>query len=291
MGFEPTTLYAGWSHHCVTSRSGQPTVAQSKSFGNDDSGIIIPCSALYSYAGQAPTGWAVTRTRVLTNFHSAPASDIALETIKSRFDVREGLRTPYNGPPTDPSVDEAWERLLKNYHIWVTRDELGKVGGYHSIPVPGTDGHYVGSFTVIHEIHCLKYMRQWWYMGHYFPNATEQFKKEVDVHFNHCLDVLRNSAICQADPTIWTLTWVTDSINPQVDFSQEHECRNWDRLNQWAGQRRIDKEDFFSHLEHPLYGRDTHKVPKNIKRQKIITDFADDGKIEIVRYEDDSESS
>ncbi|KAK1656169.1 hypothetical protein BDP81DRAFT_16639 [Colletotrichum phormii] len=34
----------------VTSRTRQPTVAQSKSFDNDDSGIIVPCSALYSYA-------------------------------------------------------------------------------------------------------------------------------------------------------------------------------------------------------------------------------------------------
>lgn len=88
---------------------------------------------------------------------------------------------------------------------------------------------------------------------------------------------------------MWTVKWTTDELLPQVDFSQDHMCRDWDAINEWMASRRIDHMEFFHNLEHPLYGRDGRKVPKSGPREVIITDFTADGRIEVVGMEKEPE--
>lgn len=65
--------------HPVTSGSGQPTVAQSKSFGHD---TIIPCSALYSYE---PTGTnCIGRNTCIALTETSSADEVSAEVIVAR---------------------------------------------------------------------------------------------------------------------------------------------------------------------------------------------------------------
>ena len=59
--------------------------------------------------------------------------------------------------------------------------------------------------------------------------------------------------MCRADISLFTLQWSEDSQYPRADFSQEHECVNFDAIFQWAGDRRVDagKPGL---LVHPKFG-------------------------------------
>ena len=60
--------------------------------------------------------------------------------------------------------------------------------------------------------------------------------------------------MCHADISLFTLQWSRDSLMPRADFSGEHECRNWDAINEWAGERRTDLS-VPGLLVHPFRGR------------------------------------
>lgn len=40
---------------------------------------------------------------------------------------------------------------------------------------------------------------------------------------------------------------------PELIFSHEHQCVDWDHLNSWASERAISDEDMLK-LQHPLHG-------------------------------------
>ena len=56
----------------------------------------------------------------------------------------------------------------------------------------------------------------------------------------HCLDMLRQAVMCQADISPIVLTFEDYQAAPRADFSYQHECINWDALTSWASSRRVD---------------------------------------------------
>lgn len=59
--------------------------------------------------------------------------------------------------------------------------------------------------------------------------------------------------MCRADVSLFTLQWSRDSPRPRADFTQEHECVNFDLINSWARKRRVDASKP-GILTHPVYG-------------------------------------
>ena len=70
---------------------------------------------------------------------------------------------------------------------------------------------------------------------------------------DHCIEILRQAILCRADISLFTLQWAEGQPQPRADFSQEHECVNFDAINEWARKRRVG---VFAPgmLVHPLYG-------------------------------------
>lgn len=78
-----------------------------------------------------------------------------------------------------------------------------------------------------HQLHCLSVIRSALYK---FKEGRE---KEVKwEHTIHCLDSLRQSAMCRADDTLL----YTEDGNVFGD-GQVRECRDWERLQEWVVQR------------------------------------------------------
>ncbi|KAI0394338.1 hypothetical protein F5Y17DRAFT_428020 [Xylariaceae sp. FL0594] len=158
-------------------------------------------------------------------------------------------------------------------NIAVHKSDLRRVGS-HSIPIPGTEDMYFAGLSVFHELHCLKRLRQYTWADHYFPNLTEEEKHLNRLHTDHCLEILRQASMCRADTALFTIVWTEGSRYPSADFSQEHECANFDKVNAWAAEHRVDPSQP-GLLVHPKYGIAYHegessKIGATLDKSKVI---------------------
>ena len=59
------------------------------------------------------------------------------------------------------------------------------------------------------------------------------------MHLGHCLHNLYHSVTCNADMTIRVMRWHPDLLLPSP-VDHEHECMNWDLIDEWAKERYVD---------------------------------------------------
>ena len=50
---------------------------------------------------------------------------------------------------------------------------------------------------------------------------------------DHCIEILRQVLMCNADTGIITYEWVDGSHDPHPNFNTMHRCRNFDKLQSW----------------------------------------------------------
>ncbi|KAK3390366.1 hypothetical protein B0H63DRAFT_446489 [Podospora didyma] len=151
------------------------------------------------------------------------------------------VNSPYGGEPT-PASDAAWHTLLNNMSVRVTAEELA-AHGQTSVPLPG--GGYLAWLGVFHELHCVKMLRQWSWREHYFPNMTAHDHMHQMVHIDHCLDWLRNAAICRADTSaLAVFKWDPRMPHPMLNTHRvPHRCVDWDALMSSHADRLVSHDE------------------------------------------------
>ncbi|KAI0432183.1 hypothetical protein F5Y09DRAFT_354186 [Xylaria sp. FL1042] len=180
----------------------------------------------------------------------SPANDaIQLEPVI--YNATLCIPGPFSGPPS-PEGDQAWSDLVKYSHVRVSGEDLRRVNKT-SIPLPGEKDTYWGILGVIHELHCLKRIRQYMYKDYYFPNLTAEQERLNLLHNDHCIEILRQATMCRGDVSIITMFWQDDNPIPVTDFSVPHACVNWDALYVWAKERSFDPMKP-GYLQHPTLG-------------------------------------
>lgn len=86
------------------------------------------------------------------------------------------------------------------------------------------------------------------------PNWSETFKKVNRLHLDHCLgkpqfsrcasgtdmtiDYLRQIITCHSDLVPITIRWDEITMRPQPEFEKVHQCRNFDKIKDWAAAHR-----------------------------------------------------
>ncbi|KAJ0117214.1 Tat pathway signal sequence [Diaporthe amygdali] len=184
-----------------------------------------------------------------------PESDTDIHAFAG-LDVRYKFRlydnfvnSPYAGEPT-PESDAAWHTLLNNMSVRVTGDELAR-HNQTSVALPG--GGYLAWLGVFHELHCVKMLRQWSWREHYFPNMTAHEHRHQMVHIDHCLDWLRNAAICGADTSaLAVFKWDEKLPHPMLNTKRvPHRCVDWDALTRSHEDRVVSRDEIVS-LKNPL---------------------------------------
>jgi hypothetical protein len=70
------------------------------------------------------------------------------------------------------------------------------------------------------------------------------------LHTAHCLDNLRQVLQCYADTTLLTYSWRPDYLLPWADFQVTKECKNFNKINEWAAARKVKLTDPVN----PMYG-------------------------------------
>lgn len=140
-------------------------------------------------------------------------------------------------------------RVEPEYYKHYGREHIG-------VGVPGSDD-YIGTLNVFHELHCIKRLHQFMYTDYYFPDFTPHQLEMNRLHngmikhhpsfvagtrltfTEHCLDFLRQSAMCHGDVGLITYIWRSDSIQPVVNATS-HQCVNWEKLYGWSQDRAVD---------------------------------------------------
>jgi hypothetical protein len=92
------------------------------------------------------------------------------------------------------------------------------------------------------------------YQDYYFANFTAEQLEDNLMHTYHCIDLLRQSIMCQGDINLITLRWGQKQALPIGNTSSPHECVNWDGINGWAKERSIERALEPGYIKHPTFG-------------------------------------
>ena len=136
--------------------------------------------------------------------------------------------SPYVGAPTLES-DQAWDILFSNMSLRVSASELSQ-HSQSSVALP--EGGYLAWLGVYHELHCMKVLRQINYREYYHPNLSAQGLRNLQVHADHCIDLLREALMCHGDTEslttfVWSEGWEKPLLSPQ---RPKHRCLDWDLM-------------------------------------------------------------
>ncbi|KAK3997971.1 hypothetical protein QBC44DRAFT_392406 [Cladorrhinum sp. PSN332] len=214
--------------------------------------------------------------------HAAPAKNLDPDDDKTFSPVRSAVRynvqefqynhghlNPFSGEPR-PEFDQAWSKLLRSSAIRITKAEMKQM---NKTSVALRDGSgYVGYIEAIHMLHCVKRIYQSQYPERYpelededaftshhwselFTNMSGLFTNRWP---DHCLEILRQGIMCNADVTVNTYHW--DLNKPgriKGNRSGARKCTDWDSISAWLDSRHLDagnRDKFLSTLVHGTEG-------------------------------------
>jgi len=189
--------------------------------------------------------WKTQLDRLCLNRHAyfSPAlPDINPEYRVVRFNGTLDYPSEYRGPPS-PEIDRAWQRLEDVRVMSISEEELIKSGfNTDSVRLPEQlGGGYMASVEINHQLHCLNFLRKALHRD-YYEFKTLEFTDHphmVQIHLNHCIEMLRQSLMCHADVGVMAHRWVEHYPNPYPDFNVIHKCRNFEEVLQWTYDQQI----------------------------------------------------
>ncbi|KAK1991605.1 hypothetical protein LX36DRAFT_618980, partial [Colletotrichum falcatum] len=186
-----------------------------------------------------------------------PARD-AVQYELRRFTGVGAHESEFIGPASD-EMDRKWDRLIDNGKWFaIDREMFVKLNGNPDTGLRIPDdpqGRFFGMLQVNHQLHCVDILRRstWFNIKRYrdrdhFHNMTD---KDVVIHTNHCLEILRQSLQCHGDTAMLTYNWVHGHDWPQSAWRSLHSCQSWEALNEWRAEN--DISHLVTHLERPAW--------------------------------------
>ncbi|KAF2667143.1 hypothetical protein BT63DRAFT_427548 [Microthyrium microscopicum] len=164
----------------------------------------------------------------------------AVEYENVKFNFTMGKKSPYTGK--GPEVDKAWDAL--SYDIgdqMISPEELDIINMPKDSlkvknPKTGVEGYRVG-LEVFHQLHCINLLRQVTYKEYYTEIEIGNLAvsgEELQMHTDHCLEVLRVNTQCNADIGVFTFYMLEGDPLPWPELNSHHTCRNFDKVRQWG---------------------------------------------------------
>ncbi|KAF8799223.1 hypothetical protein BYT27DRAFT_7121368 [Phlegmacium glaucopus] len=160
-------------------------------------------------------------------------AQVALEHEVKSFTAGREKKTIYQGLSDD--VDRAWGMLYNHTIMKITRSEAILLPN-KTYPIKDQPGYYIAELDVFHQLHCLNNIRR--------ALHREYYIKDTDLdeeHVSHCVDSIRQSLMCNADISVNVWQWDNDLSVVVGHSTQAHSCRNFNKLRDWALERRIHK--------------------------------------------------
>jgi hypothetical protein len=91
------------------------------------------------------------------------------------------------------------------------------------------------------------------YREYYHPEANGQELRDLQVHVDHCIELIRASAMCRPDlETLTTFSWREEQEKPMLSPERPvRRCVDWDVLMK-SLEDRVVSVDEMERLENPL---------------------------------------
>ncbi|KAG1740975.1 hypothetical protein EDB19DRAFT_1707136 [Suillus lakei] len=174
----------------------------------------------------------------------SPANE-AIESIGIvKFNGSFGATSIYRGAPS-PEIDSTWDRISFNARpIRMTLEQLLRTGEKPSpamVRYPDEHGGgYMATIETTHQLHCVDLLRRASWGDHSYHHGGHHETPEIfRNHLDHCIEMLRQVTMCNGDVNMITNDWVEGLVNPQGDFNVPHQCRNFEKILDWADEHRV----------------------------------------------------
>ena len=161
----------------------------------------------------------------------------------------------------DPEAEIIWDALADVETFPITRDDvvaLGKdpetVARYPNEQFGLGEEAYIAALDIQHKVHCLSELRKTAFAN--YGQNTPRVKAHSQlwwIHLRHCLDMLTQDLLCNADADVFTYQWMDTQPFPFPDFSINRQCRNIDDLLHFRDQRKVNME-MYSAMTKPKMG-------------------------------------
>ncbi|KAI0905021.1 hypothetical protein F4823DRAFT_567161 [Ustulina deusta] len=184
------------------------------------------------------------------NYYSPVSAALATTPyVTTRFNGSLWYDSPFKGPPT-PAVEEAWHSIMQYGMIAVSRSDYEQAN--HSVRTAvqfpaEAGGGYVATTVGTHQLHCLHFVWQD-HHGAYFPEMARKAREAPELyerHYEHCVDYIRQSIMCQFDTGLVTYDWVMQHQNPTPNSNAMHKCVDWDAVQAWLQHRAVQVPEGF----------------------------------------------
>ncbi|KAM3073411.1 hypothetical protein ACMFMG_004690 [Clarireedia jacksonii] len=155
----------------------------------------------------------------------------------------------YRGRPS-PEVDAAWERISHIGMHALTKQEVEAIGKNatecaKTMPEWGYGPEtYMAEIDVFHQLHCLDALRRTNVLNYdYYWGKDWGYEPPVmfESHVDHCIDILRQNIMCNANMEMLTYNWRHTQHNPFPDIGANKLCRDFDALLRW--QEEVELKD------------------------------------------------
>ncbi|KAF2683337.1 hypothetical protein K458DRAFT_452845 [Lentithecium fluviatile CBS 122367] len=148
--------------------------------------------------------------------------------VKITFQPNETFERAMPGP----DADSLWEALMPVGRGFVQVQPNGDLVPHDSPPNNVSQTKAIAAF---HQMHCLNNLRKSLYASVSNESTFTYRIPQLEHHWRHCFDYLRQALMCNADVTLETLEMRGDMVVGSVDgWGTEHVCRDWDGLKDWA---------------------------------------------------------
>jgi len=133
--------------------------------------------------------------------------------------------------------------LPSNYSNQAWHDLFPEQGGFFKHP---TIAPQRSAFAVFHQLHCLNSIREGYWSVY---QAATEGRRIVDddlpimstpSHIRHCIDLLRNTLMCQPDTTV---ELKNKTLGGVTGFGTEHQCKDWNQLVRWTKKWQAYEQD------------------------------------------------
>ncbi|KAG2365815.1 hypothetical protein BDR07DRAFT_1328799 [Suillus spraguei] len=222
---------------------------------------VLVCILLLSFTLWMRTPSIQLRNDIPTIYSPA---NVVVEPVITRFNGTLDFPSIYRGPPS-PEIDAAWNRISRNVGpTQMTRDELLKANATNlrsKVRLPDkVGGGYMASIEISHQMHCMNLLRKATWSEYYEPTdiAFQSTPEILRLHFDHCIDMIRQNIMCRADVTMITWYWVEGHTVPYPNFNTRHRCRNFEKIIDWSVKHAV-------HIDNSEVTRfeDTVDLPKS----------------------------
>lgn len=174
----------------------------------------------------------------------SPASG-AIDSMIIRFNGTLDFPSIYRGPPSQ-EIDAVWARITDD--VPPTRMSLEEILKAGEVDTPSKvkyppefGGGFMVSMEAPHQLHCLNLLRKASWPKYYGPidPSFQDTPEVVRMHLDHCIEMLRENTMCNADVTMITWDWVQGYKIPYPNFNTRHQCRDFEKVLDWTVEHAV----------------------------------------------------